>query len=746
MKTRRLFPAGVAFIVLASIASACNLPELDDYHALPLAQTSFLYASDGSLITELHATEDRVVLRKGEMPAYLRDAVVAIEDRRFYYHHGVDGRAIARAAYMNAAEGTVVEGGSTITQQLVKILYVGSADTLRRKIDEAALAWQLEDRMNKDRILTKYLNTVYFGEGAYGVQAAAQTYFSVDAADLTVSQAAILAGLITAPNHFDPFLEPEAAYGRRNVVLRLMRELEMVDEVDYRQALREPIVLERSEPTQRYPYPYFVDYFKEWFLSNPAFGETRQDRFKLLFTGGLQITTTLDPKLQGFAQTAVRSVLAYPGDPDGAMTVIDPRTGYVRAMVGGDDADYWKDTNGGRVNLATGKGGKYGRQTGSAFKPFALVTALENGLSPSTMFSAPATIDIPLDNGTVWHVTNAEGSGYGSMSLESATVNSVNTVYAQLMEQLGPENVIETAERMGLRCCPRVSEPSTPLEPNLSAVLGTNGTNTLSMAAAYDTLATGGQRVNPVPVVSVADAQGRVMWQASPKPKQVVDPDVASVANDILQEAVSYGTGRSAIIGRPQIGKTGTGDTHTNAWFVGAIPQLTAAVWVGFGEGLIPMEPPRTRITVFGGTWPAQIWRLFMINAAAGLPVRDFPTPEVGYVSVAVDVTQDPACLPNAYTLPQNIDTLEFISGTEPTKTCSTPNKVQSVPVPSVIGMDQASAEAALEEAGFYVEVEVASSTQPGGTVISQNPPAGTSAQQTSTVTITVALSQSPSG
>ena len=401
----------------------------------------------------------------------------------------------------------------------------------------------------------------------------------------------------------------------------------------------------------------------------------------------------------------MRSVLAYPGDPDGAMTVIDPRTGYVRAMVGGKDADYWKDTNGGRVNLATGKGGKYGRQTGSAFKPFALVTALENGLSPSTTFSAPATIDIPLDNGTVWHVTNAEGSGYGSMSLESATVNSVNTVYAQLMEQLGPENVIETAERMGLRCCPRVSEPSTPLEPNLSAVLGTNGTNTLSMAAAYDTLATGGQRVNPVPVVSVTDAQGRVMWQASPKPKQVVDPDVVSVANDILQEAVSYGTGRSAIIGRPQIGKTGTGDTHTNAWFVGAIPQLTAAVWVGFGEGLIPMEPPRTRITVFGGTWPAQIWRLFMIKAAAGLPVRDFPTPQVGYVSVAVDVTQDPTCLPNAYTLPQNIDTLEFISGTEPTKTCSTPNKVQSVPVPSVIGMDQASAEAALEEAGFYVEV-----------------------------------------
>ena len=195
------------------------------------------------------------MLRKGRCPPYLRDAVVAIEDRRFYYHHGVDGRAIARAAYMNAAEGTVVEGGSTITQQLVKNLYVGSADTLRRKIDEAALAWQLEDRMNKDRILTKYLNTVYFGEGAYGVQAAAQTYFSVDAADLTLSQAAILAGLITAPNHFDPFLSPRRPYGRRNVVLRLMRELEMVDEVDYRQALREPIVLERERADPALPLP-----------------------------------------------------------------------------------------------------------------------------------------------------------------------------------------------------------------------------------------------------------------------------------------------------------------------------------------------------------------------------------------------------------------------------------------------------------------------------------------------------------
>ena len=749
MRHRRGFPLFGSMLLLAVTATACDLPSIDEYDPLPLAQTSFLYAADGSLITELHAAENRVVLREREMSPFVRDAAVAIEDRRFFAHHGVDVRAIARAAVVNANEGEVTEGGSTITQQLVKNLYVGNADTLRRKLDEASLAWQLEDRLTKDQILTKYLNTVYLGEGAYGVQSAAQTYFSIDARELSLGQSALLAGLIAAPNHFDPFVHPESAYGRRNVVLRLMRDQHLIEPAQYRAAVREPIVLRRGEPTERYRFPYFVDYFKEWFLANPAFGPTRQDRYKLLFTGGLRITTTLDPGTQELAEDSVRSVLESPSDPDGAMTVIDPRTGFVRAMVGGKDADYWKDADAGRVNLATGEGG-LGRQTGSAFKAYALVTALENGISPSTVFPAPATIDIPLEGGTIWHVTNAEGSGYGSMSLASATVNSVNTVYAQLIQQLGPDKVVETAERMGMRCCLRVSEPREPLSPYLSAVLGTNEANTLEMASAYGTLATGGAHIDPVPVVSVTDAQGETLWQARPHPKQVLEPQVASAAADILQDAVSYGTGRSAIIGRPQLGKTGTADTHTNAWFVGAIPQLTAAVWIGFHEGLIPMEPPRTRITVFGGTWPAQIWRLFMLRAAADLPEREFPTPEVGYLSVSVDVSQSPYCLPNAYTLPQNIDTLQFIEGTEPTEVCTSPRKVQSVPVPSVIGLDQASAALALEDSGFYVEVRVEPSTQPAGTVIYQSPSAGTSATQTSTVTVTVsevaATSEVPAG
>jgi len=746
---RRSRGLALAFIVLAALVTACgSLPRLADYRerSIPLAQTSFLFASDGSLITELHAGEDRVVLSRTQMPQAIRDAAVAVEDKRFFYHHGFDLQAIVRAAYVDVAAGEIVEGGSTITQQLVKQLYVGDDETFRRKIDEALLAWQLEDRLTKDQILTKYLNTVYFGQGAYGIEAAARSYFGVDAKDLTVAQSALLAGLIRAPNDFDPFVHPVHGRIRRNQALRAMLDQGAISETVHDAAVAEPIELHTSTSLERYPYPYFVDYFKQWFLSNPAFGVTREDRYRLLFTGGLRITTTLDPRMQTAAQTAVRSVLSYPGDPSGAMTVIDPRTGYVRAMVGGRDNDYWDAQSGdGRVNLATG--GSTGRQAGSSFKPFALVAALESGISPSTVFPAPSSIEIPLDNGQVWDVSNAESSSYGSLTLEQATISSVNTVYAQLIELLGPQAVVDVASRMGIRCCLRTSQPKRPLLPYLSAVLGTNEVNTLEMSSAYGTLATGGQRVNPVPVISITDSQGGLIWQASPKPRQVIDPAVASAADQILQKVVLYGTGTAANIGRPQIGKTGTAQDYHDAWFVGAIPQLVTAVWVGFPQGQISMAPPTTRITVFGGTWPAQIWRNFMLKAALTYEVREFPTPEVNYVAVAVDVTQDPYCLPNQYTLPQNIQTLEFIGGTEPTQTCTTPASLQLVLVPSVVGLSQAAAMTLLGDDGFYVRVLVETSTQPPGTVISQSPAAGVSAYQTSTVTITVSKDlTSPSG
>jgi penicillin-binding protein 1A len=738
--TRRHFPLAAFMAACALFSSACGV-HLEDVPRRQLAQTSFVYAADDSVITQLHAVEDRVVLPTSQIPTWIRDAAVAIEDRRFYLHHGIDGRAILRASYVNLRDGTIEEGGSTITQQLVKNLYTGTDRTISRKVSEALLAWQLEDRLSKDEILTRYLNTVYFGKGAYGVQAAARTFFNIDARKLDLAQSALLAGLITSPGHFDPYEYPHRALGRRRVVLRLMDELGMITTAQRRHARAQPIHLHHVPALGRYDYPYFVDYLKEWFLSNPAFGETREDRYRLLFTGGLRIHTTLQPVVQNAAQRAVDSVLSYPGDPSAAVTVLDPRKGFVVAMVGGDQRDYWRNRDAGRVNLATAAGGT-GRQSGSAFKPFALMAALENGISASEMFSAPSSLEIPLENGGVWDVTNAEGAGYGSMSLRAATVHSVNTVYAQVIDRLGAKTVVEVADRMGLRCCRRVSNPRRPLKPYLSAVLGTNEVNTLEMASAYGTLATGGLRVRPVPVSRITDARGTLLWEANIAPQRVLDPQLTSVENGILNEAVLYGTGTAANIGRPQIGKTGTAMDHSDAWFVGAIPQLVASVWVGFPQGQVRMEPPRTRITVYGGTWPAQIWRLLMLEASRGLPVMEFPHPDVGFVAVAVDATQQPYCLPNPFTLPQNIQTLQFIAGTEPTKICTSPSTLQEVLIPSTIGMSESLAVEGLTEAGFYADVTTAASTQPNGTVIFQNPAAGTEAYQTSTVTITVSQTE----
>jgi penicillin-binding protein 1A len=738
--TRRHFPLAAFTAACAVFSAACGV-HLEDVPRRALAQTSFVYASDDSVITELHAVEDRVVLPTSAIPTSIRDAAVAIEDRRFYQHHGIDGRAILRASYVNLRDGTIEEGGSTITQQLVKNLYTGADRTLARKLSEASLAWQLEDRLSKEEILTRYLNTVYFGQGAYGVQAAARTFFGVDARDLTLAQSALLAGLITSPGHFDPYGYPRRALGRRRVVLGLMDEFGMITAAQRRHARKAPVHLQPVTTLGRYDYPYFVDYLKEWFLTNPAFGETREDRYKLLFTGGLRIHTTLQPAVQAAAQRAVDSVLSYPDDPSAAVTVLEPRTGYVLAMVGGDQADYWHDRDAGRVNLATAMGGT-GRQSGSSFKPFALVAALEAGLSPSETFPAPSVLRLALESGGIWDVTNAEGAGYGAMTLRTATVRSVNTVYAQVIDRLGAATVVEVAERMGLRCCRHVSNPRHPLKPLLSAVLGTNEVNTLEMASAYGTLATGGVRTRPVPVSRVTDAHGTVLWSANATGDRVLDPQVASATNEILNEAVLYGTGTAANIGRPQIGKTGTAMDHSDAWFVGAVPQMVAAVWIGFPEGQIRMEPPRTRITVYGGTWPAQIWRLLMLDATRGLPAAPFPNPEVGFVSVTVDASQQPNCLPNPFTLPQNIQTLQFIEGTEPTTICTSPSSLQEVLVPSTIGSSEEIAIEALTQAGFYVDVVTAASTQPTGTVLAQTPSAGTQAFQTSTVTITVSSTE----
>jgi penicillin-binding protein 1A len=746
-RSRATFVATVA--LLALVTSACDLPTLKEARkeAVELPQTSFLYAADGTLIMRLHAGEDRVVVRASRIPQVLRDAVVAIEDQRFYDHAGLDLRALLRAAYIDATTGEIVEGGSTITQQLVKKVYVGEEETLDRKVREAYLAYQMEQRFTKEQILTKYLNTVYFGNGAYGIMAASRTYFDKEPIDLTLPEAAFLAGVIRAPVTYDPLTNPGRARNRRNRVLARMLDLGMIDQPSYQAAVASQIELNMNEDEQR-PYlaPYFVDYFKEWFLSNPRFGETPEERYRLLFEGGLRIVTTIDPRLQRAAERAVDSVLLYPSDPYAALTAIDPRTGYVRAMVGG--RDYWNESSRfARVNLATG--GSTGRQAGSAFKPFALVAALESGLTSSTTLNG-SSAHILLQDGTYWDPKNAEGGGYGTISLESATVNSVNIAYANLLAEmgagssyLGAEKTVEAAVRMGIRCCPRTTEPGGSLAAVPSAVLGVNEVSTLEMASAYGTLAYGGLHVQPTPVISVTTRDGEPLYRSTPSPEEAVSSPIAQEAVDILRGVVSGGTGSAANIGRPQFGKTGTAQNASDAWFVGAVPQMVTAVWVGFPQGQIPMCCGNTRIsTVYGGTWPAMIWRAFMSVATAHMPVRDFPVaPDVDYVTLRVDVTQ--GCLANQYTPPQDIESYQYVNGSEPDlEVCTEPSSYQQLTVPSVIGLLREAAVAALHAAGFNVAVEYAPSDQRDDVVIDQEPRGGSSLVQTGTVTITVARGQ----
>lgn len=747
--SRRLPFSAALLVAMALVASACRIPNLRTAlaNAPPLAQTSYVYADDHSLITAFHAEQDRTIVPLKKIPVSVQDAVIAVEDKRFYEHKGIDIQALLRAAYENAQAGTIVQGGSTLTEQYIKNTLLSNEQSYTRKFNEAVLAWQMEQTYTKDQILQKYLNTVYFGQGAYGIMAAAQKYFSKDPEQLTLPQSAMLAGLIQAPSTYDPIGgSHKDAIARRNTVLELMYEQGMISVTERNHAIRAKLELNREKTKQiTYPAPYFVDYLKRWFLSNPKFGATYEDRYNLLFNGGLRIYTTLDPQVQAAAEKAVNGTLDQNGDPYGALTAIDPRTGEVKAMVGGRDY-FAKHSPFSKLNLATG--GSTGRQAGSAFKPFVLVAALEDGFSPNKTYPAPGCITIPMGGGQKpWNVCNAEPSGYGSLTIEAATIYSVNVVYAQIIMDVGPDRAVKVAKQMGIRCCVGpdptqypVTEPIAPLLAVPSAVLGSNETNTLEMASAYGTLAAGGVRTDPTPVSKITDSNGNVIYEAHPNAKQVVDPNVAAQVDSILQKVVQYGTGTAANIGRPQIGKTGTAQNYSDAWFVGAVPQLVAAVWVGYPEGQRSMCCTRIG-TVFGGTWPAEIWHSFMTRATAGLPAESFPKGGgVDYVKVEVDISRN--CLPNKYTPPGLIKRQTYIAGQEPTQKCTEPSSYERTAVPSVLGLPKTQARQEIEKAGFTVKVSYAKSFQKPGYVIEQSPAAGQLYPTNRAVSITVARNQ----
>lgn len=736
-----------AFVALVALSSSCSMiADLDRerLEANPLALTSRIFDARGRLITTLHAEEDRELVPISRIPKVVQDAVVAIEDQRFWTHRGIDLKAILRAAYVNATTGRISEGGSTITQQYIKNRLLSSQQTLSRKIQEASLAWQLEKELTKDQILGRYLNTVYFGQGAYGIKRGAEVFFSKPPGELDLREAALLAGLIAGPERWDPIERPEAALSRRDHVLDQMRGLGMITEAQWQTARSQPLGLHPQLGTDRYPAPYLVDYVKHQILSNPRFGSTYTQRYNFLFKGGLRIYTTVDLRMQHAAERAVHGILTSPSDPYGALTAIDPRNGHIKAMVGG--RDYWaprREDRYAKVNLATG--GSTGRQAGSSFKPFALVAALENGIPPTRTYPAPSSLVLdepPCGSPDYpWHVENYEGASYGgALTVEEGLIKSVNVVYAQIIRDVHPERVVEVAHRMGIR---------SQLRPYCSAVLGTNEVNTMEMASAFGTLATNGRHVRPTAIDRIEDARGNVIYQADPRPRQVLNPLVAWTATQIMRKVILYGTGVAANIGRPAAGKTGTAQMWRDAWFIGFIPQLVAGVWVGFPQGQISMTSTRIG-TVTGGSWPAQIWNAFMSAVTEHIPVRDFKEPRQDYISVPIDITK--GCLATSATPPENVRYIEFVPGTEPTTPCtytSTDYTSTSPPpvtattsggVPSVVGISVGTAVSILKGRGYEVDRDYQrDSGYPRDTVIDQDPSPGTPAPPGSNVTIVVA-------
>ena len=719
----------LSVFVISLISTSCYTYETleFDINIPEQAESSIVLASDGTLITTLVAPENRTSARRlEEIPEIARNAVIAIEDERFYKHDGFDLKGILRAARSNLEAGGISQGGSTITQQYVKLAIIENVEqTASRKLEELWYATRLEDEYGKDFILLQYLNTVYFGHGAYGIKAAAQTYFNKDISEISINEAALLAGLLKAPSRYDPFRNYSQSLRRSHLVLDRMVANGFITQEQRDEATESPPKLEEYKPRLETEYPagHFVEEVRKWFLENPAFGANRSIREMLLYEGGVRIETTIDLDLQAAAEKSVEMHLPSNQNlPDASVVVIDPQTGQIIAMVGG--RDFFADEDDAKVNLAMGNG----RQAGSSFKPIGLAAALESGWEITASYPAPNVLEFFIpgadDDNRVWWVsgglnghdadepkfekglmalfqflvreghieipedhtetieyrddpeddpefvdvrlnewTNNRKWEYSMNSLfdyrikmledvpgwswepieetelipmeqppmvdlTRATRSSYNTVFAQLSMQMGAERVVNLARRLGVK---------SPVQPVNSNVLGTSNVTLLDMASAYSTFANRGVYTPPSMVTRVTRMDGTPLWKWSRELERALDSKLVDQLTWVLEGTITEGTGHRAKIGRPAAGKTGTTQNYADALFVGYTPQLATAVWVGYPKGQIPMVPPLTERKVYGGTFPALIWKDVMTAAHADLPVKDFATPPASSTTTLPD-------------------------------------------------------------------------------------------------------------
>ena len=579
-----------------------------------LAQRSRVLDANGNLITYLYREENRQLIRLADVPLVLLDSVLQVEDEQFWQHNGINLRAIGRAFLTNVEAGDVRQGGSTITQQLVKNALLDPEQSLGRKVEEAVLAVRLEERMTKEEILERYLNTVYLGNGTYGVQAAAELYFGVDARELDRAQSAFLAGLIRNPVGYDPFVDPEASLERRDLVVDVLAEQGSITDEEAETIKATPIP---AEPFELVPKPrdYFLQEVVADLLEDPRLGETQSERYTAIFRGGLTIKTTFDPERQWMATAAVNDTLP---DTDGTFTAaliaVEPGTGAVRAMVGGPGFEEAK------YNIATDGAG---RQPGSSFKPIVLAAALEKGISPKSTINGAAPCKLPNKGGTPdpWEVDNYEGSRGVVMDLATATHKSMNCAYARLALVTGLSRVSRMAEKLGI---------TTPMPQVPSMALGSLEVRPIDMAAAFATFANDGVYAEPYIVDEVLDRDGKVLLRHEPETRRAISVQTARTMNQILTGVVTKGTGTRARFAdrRPTAGKTGTTSSHADAWYVGYTPQLSTAVWMGSPTGTEDKMTNVGGIKVTGGSYPARIWQAFMGPAMDGLDPVPFPEPE----------------------------------------------------------------------------------------------------------------------
>jgi penicillin-binding protein 1A len=707
--------AGTAFAYGMVVAVNQQLSGLDPFRqALKEQSDGYVYAADGhTILAVLRGSQSRVLVPSDQISPWIKQAIVATEDRRFYQHRGVDFRGMARALWADIRNKSTLQGGSTITQQFVKNQLVGTQRSVTRKLKEAVLAHELEagaHHWSKDRILTAYLNTIYFGNGAYGIERAARTYFGHGAHRLTLPQAALLAGIPEDPSLYDPVAHPRTAADRRSTVLRLMLQQQIITRGQFRAALRAPMPNPRDVHLSGVvgQAPYFGEYVKAQLLANKQIGAKR------VYGGGLRVHTTIDLGLQKLARDAIDKWLPSSDGPQAALVAINPTNGAVVAMYGG------RSFHVSQFNLAV----QGERQPGSSFKPFVLATALEQGIAPQTTFvSKPISIFL---GDKYWPVHNYEGEYLGPIDLWKAISASDNSVFAQLTKLVGPPHVATTAHEIGI---------TSHLDPLFSIGLGTQAVNPLEMARAYSTFANGGYRIDgkvfgdaPRAVTEIDGVDNKVLYANSPVRHQELTPTEDELLTQMLEGVVTGGTGTAAALpGWTVAGKTGTTENYGDAWFVGYTPQLVTAVWVGYPDKLRPMLTEFHGGPVAGGTFPALIWKAFMQPALKQIGAHPTGFTAPPYLSVeSRHVTYRNGLVELDNGLCRDTSYVVYFSGHTPSKTANC--KRNEVDVPNVVGLrvQRARTRLAAQPLTPMVVYKPATPGEPVGVVLRQFPRRGT--------------------